>query len=194
MSDLLRQVRSREFASTTVDNCLHILAINQRYRRDGVSIDDLIDRELKTRMVKPSLDEPNCNELLISLQDTIYSPISMPVMVRPLDPEDIADICIGNILVVFMFDMNAWGKLFQKCRFTWSTVKEGRREKSKPFLERQMVVDDRIPMITSMTNDRVIRLGDKIIPRLVCEGIAPSSMAQTYEDRIIHTECDEQPT
>lgn len=79
--------------------------------------------------------------------------------------------CIGNILVVFMFDMNAWGKLFQKCRFMWSTLKEGRRERSKPFHERQMVVNDRIPMITSMANDRVIKLGDMIIPRLVCEGL-----------------------
>lgn len=194
LNDLLREVRTKEFASTTVDNCLHILAVNQRYRRDGVSVDNLIDKELKTKMVKPSTDEPICHGLLISLQDTIYSPISMPVMMRPLDPEDIADICIGNILVLFMFDMNAWGKLFRKCRFSWSTLKEGRREKSKPFHERQMVVNDRIPMITSMANDRVIRLGDMIMPRLVCEGIAPSSMAQSYEDRFMPTECNELPT
>jgi hypothetical protein len=50
LSDLLQEVRQREFARITVDDCLHILAVNQARRRDGVSIDALIERELKSRM------------------------------------------------------------------------------------------------------------------------------------------------
>ena len=96
------------------------------------------------------------------------------------------DICIGNVVLFFMFDMNAWSNLFQECRLSWSSVKEGRREQSKPFLERRMVVDGRMPMITSPSKDLSIYLGDRIISRMVCEGIRPSAMAKYYEEIFMH--------
>lgn len=184
LTGLLKEVRENEFASITVDNCLHILAINQRRRLTNISIDWLIEKELKSKMSRRAQSEPDCTGILIPLQETFYSPISMPVMIRPLEPLDIADICIGNVLIYFMFDINAWGKLFRECRLSWSSVKEGRREGSKPFLERKMVVDDRIPMIIVPSGDSEIHLGDKIIPRLVCEGIRPSSLASCYEEML----------
>lgn len=182
LAGLLEDVKKKEFSTTTVDNCLHILAVNQRRRISDTPIDSLIETELKSRMSAPSQVEPDCRGIMVPLQETFYSPISMPVMIRPLEPLDIADICIGNLALFFMFDMNAWANLFHECRLSWSSVKEGRREQSKPFLERKMIVDDRIPTLTSPSGGSSIHLGDMIIPRLVCEGIRPSSMANYYED------------
>lgn len=182
LAGLLEDVKKKEFSTTTVDNCLHVLAVNQRRRISDTPIDYLIETELKSRMIAPSQVEPDCRGIMVPLQETFYSPISMPVMIRPLEPLDIADICIGNLALFFMFDMNAWANLFHECRLSWSSVKEGRREQSKPFLERKMVVDDRIPILTSPSGSSSIHLGDMIIPRLVCEGIRPSSMANYYED------------
>ena len=185
LSELLQEVRQREFARITVDDCLHILAVNQARRRDGVSIDALIERELKSRMTNHGVDEPDCREVLVPFQSTIYSPISMPVMIRPFEALDIADICIGNVVLFFMFDMNAWGKHFQECRLSWSSKKEGRRERSKPFLERRMIVDCRIPIVTSPAGNS-FHLGDRILPLLVCEGIRPVSMAHQYDYQLTH--------
>lgn len=182
LAGLLEEVREKEFSATTVDNCLHVLAVNQRRRMSDTSIDSLIETELKGRMNTPRQAEPDCRGIMVPLQETFYSPISMPVMIRPLEPLDIADICIGNLALFFMFDMNAWANLFHECRLSWSSVKEGRREQSKPFFERKMIVDDRIPILTSPSDGFSIHLGDMIIPRLVCEGIRPSSMANYYED------------
>lgn len=183
---LLREVREREFALMTVDNCLHVLAVNQRRRPSHIPIDALIEKELKGRMRTPSNGEPDCGGIMVSLQETLHSPISMPVMLRPLEPLDIADICVGNVALFFMFDMNAWSGLFQECRLSWSTVKEGRREQSKPFLERRMVVDGRIPIITSPSGACSTHLGDRILARLVCEGIRPSAMTNYYENMLTH--------
>ena len=186
LAGLLEEVREKEFASMTVDNCLHVLAVNQRRRMSNTPIDSLIEKELKDRMTTPSNGEPDCRGIMVPLQETLYSPISMPVMIRPLEPLDIADICIGNVVLFFMFDMNAWARLFQECRLSWSSVKEGRREQSKPFLARRMVIDGRIPTITPPSGNFSMHLGDRIISRLVCEGIRPSSMANYHEELLAH--------
>lgn len=186
LAGLLEEVREKEFASMTVDNCLHVLAVNQRRRMSNTPIDSLIEKELKDRMTTPSNGEPDCRGIMVPLQETLYSPISMPVMIRPLEPLDIADICIGNVVLFFMFDVNAWARLFQECRLSWSSVKEGRREQSKPFLARRMVIDGRIPIITPPSGNFSMHLGDRIISRLICEGIRPSSMANYHEELLAH--------
>lgn len=185
LDGLLTQVRRKEFARIVIDDCLHILAINQERLSNLHSIDMLIEEELKKKIRTPGTDEPDCRKVLLPFQESIYSPISMPVMLRLFDAYDIADICIGNLVLFFMFDMNAWGRLFKESRLSWSSKKEGRRELSKPFLERQMVIDSRVPSITSRSGNTV-RLGDRILPLIMCEGIRPLSMAQEYDYRPSH--------
>jgi hypothetical protein len=189
LSGLLQEVREREFARITVDGCLHVLAINQARLRHNLPIDSLIESELKRKLTALGPDEPNCRTVMVPFQDTLYSPISMPVMIRPIEAIDVADLCIGNVVLFFMFDMNAWGKLFQECRLTWSSKKDGRRERSKPFLERQMVIDDRVPIITSPSG-KSWRLGDRILPLMVCEGIRPLSMVEHYNYQLTRSESD----
>ncbi len=185
LDGLLTQVRRKEFARIVIDDCLHILAINQERLSNTHSIDMLIEEELKKKIRTPGTNEPDCRKVLLWFQESIYSPIAMPVMLRPFDAYDIADICIGNVVLFFMFDMNAWGRLFKESRLSWSSKKEGRRELSKPFLERRMVIDSRVPTITSGTG-KYVRLGDRILPLIMCEGIRPLSMAQEYDYRLSH--------
>ena len=115
LGELLKEVREREFVSITVDDCLHILAVNQARLRHNIPIDSLIESHLKSRLTTAGPDEPDCRAIMLPFQQTFYSPISMPVMIRPVEPNDVADLCIGNVALFFMFDMNAWGKLFQQC-------------------------------------------------------------------------------
>jgi len=185
LDGLLTQVRRKEFARIVIDDCLHILAINQERLSNNHSIDMLIEEELKKRIHTPSTNEPDCRKVLLWFQESIYSPIAMPVMLRPFDAHDIADICIGNVVLFFMFDMNAWGRLFEESRLSWSSKKEGRRELSKPFLERRMVIDSRVPTITSGTG-KYVRLGDRILPLMMCESVRPLSMAQEYDYLLSH--------
>lgn len=84
LAGLLEDVKKKEFSTTTVDNCLHVLAVNQRRRISDTPIDYLIETELKSRMSAPSQVEPDCRGIMVPLQETFYSPISMPVMIRPL--------------------------------------------------------------------------------------------------------------
>jgi hypothetical protein len=189
LGELLMEVREREFVSITVDGCLHILAVNQARLRHNVPIDSLIESHLKSRLTTPGPDEPDCRAIMLPFQQTFYSPISMPVMIRPFEPKDVADLCIGNVALFFMFDMNAWGKLFQQCRLAWSSKKDGRRERSRPFLERQMVIDNRVPIITSPYG-KSVRLGDRILPIMICEGIRPLSMAEHYDYQLTHSKSD----
>lgn len=191
LGELLKEVREREFARITVDGCLHVLAINQVRLRHNIPFHSLIESELKRRLTAPEPNEPDCGTVMVPFQQTLYSPISMPVMIRPLEAIDVADLCIGNVVLFFMFDMNAWGKLLQECRLTWSSKKEGRRELSKPFLERQMVVDSRVPIITSPSGGWV-RLGDMILPFMVCEGIRPLSLAENYDYELTHSNAAEE--
>jgi len=185
LSELLKEVREREFARITVDDCLHILAVNQGRLTRGIPIDSLIESQLKSRLTMPGPEEPDCRSIMLPFQQTFYSPISMPVMMRPIDPKDVADLCIGNVALFFMFDMNAWGKFFTECRLTWSSEKDGRRERSKPFLERAIVINNRVPIITSPSGNSV-RLGDRILPLMMCEGIRPRSLAKEYDYQLTH--------
>lgn len=186
-ADFIRELRDREHVHTVIDGCMHVLGVNQERLSKDIKIDDLIHDELKARIPNPANGEPDCSKAHLSFQDTLYSPFSMPMMLRPLPPADIADICLGNKVLFFMFDMNAWGRLLSSCRLTWSKQKQGRREKSKPFQERRMIIDERVPTITSPDGARV-QLGDRMIPVIMCEGISPRSLAEHYDYRLMNPE------
>jgi len=180
LSPLFEELRSRDFVAHSIDNCLHVLALN---RQRGIGIEkgrEIIRQHLQDKMCRPNNEGVDCREVIISLQSSFDYPTAMPIMLRPWSSEDIARISLGHTEVYFGFDVNAWAKHLRSSRLAWSSKREGKKELSKPPDERFLLVQDRIPQIVGPKGGR-ISLGTQFLQIMLCEGIRPASFAAYYD-------------
>ncbi|OGP91928.1 MAG: hypothetical protein A2156_00295 [Deltaproteobacteria bacterium RBG_16_48_10] len=177
---LFQDLRSRDFVALSIDNCLHVLALN---RLRGVSIEkgrELVRQHLQDKICRPTSEEIDCREVILNLESSFDYPTAMPIMLRPWSSEDIAGICLGHTEVYFTFDVNAWGKHLRSARLAWSSKREGKKELNKPRDDRLFIVQDRIPQIVNQKGDR-LSIGTQFLQIMICEGIRPASLAAYYE-------------
>lgn len=180
LSLLLEELRSKDFATRTIDDCLHVLAINRRF---GLSVErgsELVRQDLQNKMSPPGPEEVDCSQFILALDSSFDYPTAMPVMMRPWANEDIARVCLGHTEVYFAFDVNAWAKHLQSSRLTWSLPRLGRKESSKPLDERLLVIRERIPQISG-SNGTTLLLGTQFLQLMLSEGIRPVSLAAYYD-------------
>jgi hypothetical protein len=180
LSPILEELRSRDFVEHSIDDCLHVLALN---RRRGISIEKgrkFIREHLQDKICRSSPEEVDCRDVILSLKSSFDYPTAMPIMLRPWSSEDIARVSLGHTEVYFGFDVNAWARHLQSSRLVWSSQRQGRKELSKSPNERLFVVDGRIPQIVGPKGCRIL-LGTEFLQIMFCEGIKPSSLAAYYD-------------
>lgn len=118
----------------------------------------------------------------VALEANLTCPEAIPLFLRPLEPEAIRDVLIGKLMFcVFLFvDWFEMGRIVSDlgAKLTWSTTKRGRREKSKPWFQRPVIVGNRIPRV-QLSDDTYLEGFSKIY-RVLFEGITPSSIATQY--------------
>jgi len=186
LSSLLEELRSTDFVAHSIDDCLHVVALN---RQRGISAEkgkEIIRQYIQDKIGGPSSVEVDCRDVVLSLESAFDYATAMPIMLRPWSSEDVARVCLGQTEVYFGFDVNAWGRHLQSSRLAWSSLRRGRKELSKAADERLFVVRDRIPQINGPKGEGIL-LGTQFLQIMLCEGIRPVSLAACY-DQITNTE------
>jgi hypothetical protein len=119
---------------------------------------------------------------VVTLDGNIFVPEAMPIMLRPLDPGLIQEIVLGGLMdrVLLYFDWLEYGSIIEGlgAKLTWSSLKRGRQEASKPQPQRMMTVGGRIPRI-ELPNGRFAE-GQSKVYRVLFEGVLPNLIARQY--------------
>ena len=185
LSRFLEELRSSNYITYSIDNCLHLIALNRKRCFSTEKWNEIIKDYFRNKMIAPGENEIDCSDLVLSLESSFDYPTAMPVMLRPWPVEDIAKICLGETEIYFGFDVNAWGRHLQSSHIEWSSLHEGRKELKEPPDERMLVVRGKIPQIVSQKGMK-LQLGTQFFQFMLCEGICPLSLAAVY-DQIINT-------
>jgi len=154
MRDVVAEAQTRGVASRLVDNCLAVVVDLRSYNSRAELIEGF-RRELLERYVSLVASETALGESEIhpigSLDAGMSYPISRPLFLLNLAPDDILDILHGRLKgrVLYAFDWQAFGALVEKAggQFKWSSAKEARRERGKRPAERLLTVHGRIPTV-----------------------------------------------
>jgi hypothetical protein len=180
LRDSLVRVRSSDAVTLTIDECLHLLIINAE--RCNRSKGQPLVKEYFSRMVaKPQDDEADPCRAVMDFLYGFSLPTSMPVFLRLFHAEDISRLCMGDVQIYYCFDFNTWGKKLKTVQFKWTSQKEGRQERSKPFENRLLLIDDRIPYIVN-TNGEPIYFGGQFFLKLLFQGLRPDYLAAVYDE------------
>jgi hypothetical protein len=115
---------------------------------------------------------------IISLHEWAYAPMQMPLCCRDISVEHMLEIVSQKTSVLMAFDWIAFGQLLKAnaVELNWSSVKEGRREKSRPRKERRFVIADKIVSISKGEAKNFI--GSRHLLRIYFDGPRPASVAK----------------
>lgn len=180
LKEALSRVRSSDSTTLTVDDCLHLIIVNAEWldRARGRSI---IDEYFSRVVSKPQDDQVDPRNAILDFSYGFSLPTAMPVFLRRLDTVDISRLCIGDVQIYYCFDFNVWGKKLKNWEFKWTSEKQGRRERSKPFNERLLIIDNRIPQIVR-PNGQFNQFGGHLFLKLLFEGLRPNYLAAAYDE------------
>lgn len=177
---LLDTVAGAPLSQTTVDDCLHMLAVNPALARAAGLDGQAAAQELRRTVMRPPPGCPDPLDAVISHDQATEDPIAMPTFLRRLRPESIAKLYARSLQVFYCLDVDRWGKLLKNHRLIWSSRKEGRRNLSKPPRERLLVIGEQVPGL-DIGDGRELQLGPGFLRKLLFEGVRPSSMALLYD-------------
>ncbi len=120
----------------------------------------------------------------IFLEENLFCPEALPLFLRQLEPETVRDVLIGNLMlsVLLFVDWYELGRVVADlgAELCWSTKKEGRRRRSKPAVQRPLIIGDRVPRIV-FESERYLEGFSKIY-RVLFEGATPTSISAQYVD------------
>lgn len=180
LKESLSRVRTSDIATLTIDECLHLILVNAE-RLDRTIGQSIIDEYFSRTMPEPRDDEANPRRAILDFTRGFSLPTAMPVFLRGFAPEDICRLCMGDVQIYCCFDFNSWGKKLKTWQFKWTSRKKGQQERSKPFEQRLLVIDGRIPMIVHPTG-QFWQLGGQFFLKLLFEGLRPDYLAKLYDE------------
>lgn len=115
----------------------------------------------------------------------LFAPIKEPIFQKPYGTDNIMNIVLGKVRMLVCVDLNKLLELFNSngIEAKWMSRKETQKAKEtggklpKPFeFEKQA--------ISVIKDGRKLILGDGFLSRLVYDSLLPSSLVETYHDRL----------
>ncbi len=180
LKESLVRVRTSDCVTLTIDECLHVVLLNVE-RLDRTRGKSIIDEYFSRMIPERRNDQANPRRAILDVTYGFSLPTAMPVFLRSFEAEDISRLCIGDIQIYYCFDFNTWGKKLKNWQFKWTSQKEGRRERSKAFEERLIVIDHRIPQIVRPSG-KFNQFGGQFFLKLLFEGLRPDYLAAVYDE------------
>jgi len=171
------RLEKRDESILSIDNCLWILITKKLYslcelqkRIKGILENGSHKESLiwQNKMFNFELPYP-----LFSLQEGLNNKISMPIFLRDIKDEYIEEIINGKLKIFLFFDWYNFGKIIESCggKLIWSSIKLGRREKTKKKEYRSFILSDQIPILKVGKNE--IYLSGSHLIKMIFDGIRP---------------------
>jgi hypothetical protein len=180
LKESLARVRTLDSTMLTIDDCLHLVIVNAQ-RLDRTKGKSIVDEYFLRLVPLPRDDQVDPRRTVLDFTYGFSLPTAMPVFLRHFDAEDIARLCIGDVQIYYCFDFSAWGKKLKNWQFNWTSQKEGHRERTKPFEQRLLIIDNRIPQIVR-PGGQFNRFGGQFFLKLLFEGLRPNDLAAAYDE------------
>ena len=115
----------------------------------------------------------------------LFAPIKEPIFQKPYGTDNIMSIVLGRTVMLVCVDLNALLQLFNSngIEAKWMSRKETQKSKEtgakfpKPFEFNKQA-------ISVVKDGKKLILGDGFLSRLVYDSLLPSSLVETYQDRL----------
>lgn len=182
MRDVVTEARTRGVSSRLVDNCLAVVVDLRPYNSRAELVEGfrckLLERYVSLVASETALGGSEIHPIG-SLDAGMFYPISRPLFLLGLAPDDILDILHGRLKgrILYALDWQAFDALVEKAggQFKWSSATEARRERGKRPAERLLTVHGRIP--TVQVGDGAVYEGSPFIQRMIFDLVTPETMA-----------------
>jgi len=188
LGELIDSTRKKGFSISLVDKCLWLFAYDKTKFSYTNMIREFSKRvlsqdvgQLKKWLFKFSLAQDSLRLYPIyHLSNQLKTPEALPIYLFQISSLNVLDILLNNIIVLMFIDWNELKKIFEEkeIELTWSSKKEGRKEKTKPIFKRALIIGERIPILKMGKIDRW--MGQGAILKMCYEGIRPKCIVDQY--------------
>lgn len=181
LDELINNAREKGFSINLIDECLWLFAFDQtKYsyshmkRKFSEKVLSQDDGNLKKWLLEFSPEQNSTNLYPIyNFSSSIQIPEALPLYLFKISDFNVLDVLVNKITVLIFLDWCEFKRLFQQkgIELVWSSKKEGRRLKTKPFTKRPIIIGERIPILKLSTIER--RMMPGALFKMVNEGIRP---------------------
>lgn len=188
LNEVINTARYKGFKASLIDKCLWLFAFDQTKLSYSYAIREFSklvtshDKGQLKKWLSEFSPESSSNKLypIHNLKSGLRVPISLPIFLYNISSRNILDVLLDRIVVLMFLNWNEFKNLFMEKGFylTWSSKKEGRKEKAKPLKKRLLTIGDRIPIIKTQKHE--IELGAGTTYRIYYNGIRPKCIVDQY--------------
>lgn len=165
---LLQKLKSSKWAYDVIDRgCLYL----GLYRDEG---------RLMAPLMKDILEKESKNHVIVDFM-SIAGNVSEPIFAKPIPPEFMIDILVGDLKLIIGLNIDALIQVFKDTGFEAEllsekeTMKLRQREKMKVMF----VVNKRAIRLTNPENNKSMIVGGGIISKILFDSIYPTNIAIT---------------
>jgi hypothetical protein len=188
LMDALNQLeRNKKECLFLIDNCLWIYAnkiqnmsinkVSQRFKTLLIEREPYLKTQLEMQM--STMDDGK----ITTINEGLFYPLSRPIILRNISPRYIGEIIFGDLMfrVQLYFDWHKFAELLNKIgiEFSWSSIKQVRREIAKPWhLRTSVIINGRMPQLR--WNDVTLNITGYNLIRILFDGIRPQTLANQF--------------
>lgn len=166
---LLEKLDSSKWAYNVIDRgCLHI----GLYRDEG--------RLMAPFLIKDILSKETKNYVIVDFM-SIAGNVSEPLFAKPISPEFMIDILVGDLKLIIGLNIDALIQVFIDIGFEveFLSEKETMKLKQREKMKVMFIINKRAIQITNPGNKKTMIIGGGIISKIFFDSIYPSNIAIT---------------
>jgi hypothetical protein len=113
---------------------------------------------------------------------SIVSNVSEPLFAKPLSPESLIDILVGDLKIIIGFDIDAFLKILNETGFEAELLSEKETMKLKQKetdIKIMFILNKRAIQIKNPNNNKSMIVGGGIISKILYDSIYPTNIALT---------------
>ena len=171
---LLQKLDSSKWAYNVIDRgCLHI----GLYRDEG--------RLMAPFLIKDILSKETKNHVIIDFM-SIAGNVSEPLFAKPISPEFMIDILVGDLKLIIGLNIDALVQVFIDIGFEveFLSEKETMKLKQREKIKVMFIINKRAIQIINPENKRTMIVGGGIISKILFDSIYPSNIAITLMETL----------
>lgn len=171
LQKLAEQLKEKNWAYSVLHNaCVHI----GMYKNEG--------RIMAPLIIKKLLDSKTKNYIIVDFQSIIEN-VSTPLFAKPLDPDFLIAILVGDVKVIIGIDFDALIEMFNDVglKARWLSEKETAKYKQQEKMKVIFTINNKAIMVSDPTETHQMIIGGGIISKILYDNIYPSNIAFTYK-------------
>jgi hypothetical protein len=147
-------------------------------------------RLLAPFVIEDTIKQVSENYVIIDFM-SIVSNVSEPLFAKPLSPECLIDILVGDLKIIIGFDIDAFIKILNETGFEAELLSEKETMKLKQKetdIKIMFIINKRAIQIKNLKNNKSMIVGGGIISKILYDSIYPTNIALTLFEMLSQEE------